>query len=139
MTTDLRVSNNLEVFLKFYDEAILTYSYCYNQVNACDKLKCDLEHKLELGQYENRNEERRILSQLKACLRDRRYYKDRVEELKPFVDLFISKEKDREGMVKSCNATINHLKQSLGSIRRAENYHADRKYKPRILKDTFGE
>jgi hypothetical protein len=24
-------------------------------------------------------------------------------------------------------------------VRRAENYHADRTYKPRILKDIFGE
>ena len=137
--TGLNISKNLESFLTFYTEAINTYQYCYTMVNECDKLKCDLLHKLELGQYEDKNEERRIQTQLKYCLRDRRYYKDRVEELKPFVNLFLSKEKDQENIVKNCNSAINHLKQSLGGIRKAENYHASRVYKPRILKDTFGE
>lgn len=137
--TGLNISKNLESFLTFYTEAINTYQYCYTMVNECDKLKCDLLHKLELGQYEDKNEERRIQTQLKYCLRDRRYYKDRVEELKPFVDLFLSKEKDQENVVRNCNSTMNYLKQSLGGVRRAENYHASRTYKPRILKDTFGE
>lgn len=137
--TGLNISKKLENFLNFYDEAINTYKYCYAKVNECDKLKCDLLHKIELGRYEDRNEEKRIQTQLKYCLKDRRYYKDRVEELEPFVDLFLSKEKDRESIVRSCSNTINHLRQGLGSVRRAENYHADRTYKPRILKDTFGE
>ena len=137
--TGLKVSKKLETFLSFYDEAVNTYNYCYNKVNECDKLKCDLLHKIELGKFDDRNEEKRIQTQLKYCLKDRRYYKDRVEELEPFVLLFLSKEKDRESITRACTSTINQLRQALGGVRRAENYHADRTYKPRILKDDFGE
>ena len=137
--TGLKISKNLENFLSFYDTAVSTYKYCFEKVNECEKLECDLKHILEMGTYADANEERRIMTQLKYCLRDRRYYKDRVEELRPFVDLFQSKEKDREQVTRAASGTINQLRQALGGVRKAENYHADRTYKPRILKDTFGE
>ena len=137
--TNLNTSKKLEAFLDFYDEMINTYKYCYEKVNECEKLECDLKHQLELGKYSGVNAERRILTQLKYCLRDRRYYKDRVEELSPFVELFLSKEKDKETITRSCNTFINHARQALGGVRKAESYHADRTYKPRILKDEFGE
>lgn len=137
--TGMHISKKLSDFLSFYDEAVNAYKYCYEKVNECEKLECDLKHKLELGRYNDRNEEKRIQTQLKYCLRDRRYYKDRVEELAPFVLLFQAQDKDKENIVRQCSAAINHMKQSLGSVRKAENYHADRSYKPRILKDAFGE
>ena len=137
--TSLNASKRLSNFVAFYDEAVRVYNYCYNQVNACDKLKCDLLHKIELGLYEDKNEEKRIQTQLKYCLRDRRYYKDRVEELEPFVKLFSSKEKEREIITISCSTSINHIKLSLWEVRRAEDYHSNRTYKPRILKDTYGD
>ena len=137
--TGLKISKKLEAFLTFYDDAVNTYKYCYEKVNECEKLECDLKHKLEFGKYADVNEEHRIQTQLKYCLRDRRYYKDRVEELEPFVLLFLSKEKDKENIVRSCSTSINQFRQALGGVRRAENYHATRTYKPRILKDTFGE
>lgn len=137
--TGLHISKKLSDFLGFYDEAVSIYNYCYEKVNECDKLKCDLLHKIELGLCADINEEKRIQTQLKYCLKDRRYYKDRVEELEPFVLLFIGKEKDKENIVRQCSAAINHMRQSLGGVRRAEQYHADRTYKPRILKDTYGE
>lgn len=137
--TGLKVSNRLSNFIDFYDEAISTYNYAYDMVNQCDKLKCDLLHKIELGLYEDANEEKRIQTQLKYCLKDRRYYKDRVEELEPFANLFLSKEKERENITRTCSQAINHIKNTLGSVRRAEEYHKERTYKPRILKDTYGE
>ena len=136
--TGLEVSKNLSNFLSFYDEALSAYKYYYDKVNECDKLKCDLLHKIELGQYADRNEEARIQTQLKYCLKDRRYYKDRVEELEPFVILFLSKEKDKEPIVRACTTAINQMKSNcLGAVRRAENYHRERVYKPRILKDDY--
>lgn len=136
--TDLNVSKNLESFLSFYNEANSIYTYCYNKVNECDKLKCDLLHKLELHLYEDRNEEKRIQTQLKYCLKDRRYYKDRVEELEPFIELFSSKEKDKDQVLRlRRGAVINHMSQSLGAIRKVEEYHKNRTYKPRILKDNY--
>ena len=138
-TTGLKVSKRLEDFISFYDDAVNTYKYAYEMVNQCDKLKCDLLHKIELGLVEDLNEEKRIQTQLKYCLKDRRYYKDRVEELEPFVNLFLSKSKDDEFITRASNTTITHIKNSLGSVRRAEEYHKNRTYKPRILKDTYGE
>ena len=139
-TTGMNVSKKLGDFLSFYDEAINSYKYYYDKVNECDKLKCDLLHKIELGQYADRNEEARIQTQLKYCLKDRRYYKDRVEELEPFVSLFLSKEKDKEPIVRACVTAVNQMRSNcLGTIRRVENYHKERSYKPRILKDTFYE
>jgi hypothetical protein len=49
------------------------------------------------------------------------------------------KEKEQETLTRNCNTAINHMKQALGGVRKAESYHASRTYKPRILKDTFGE
>lgn len=138
-TTGLKVSERLENFISFYDEIIAAYKYAHDMVNQCDKLKCDLLHKIELGLFENVNEEKRIQTQLKYCLKDRRYYKDRVEELEPFVNLFLSKEKEKENITRMCVIAINHIKNSLGLVRKAENYHKERTYKPRILKDTYGE
>jgi hypothetical protein len=136
---ELRTSQKLKEFLDFQEEAVEAYKYYYEKVNECDKLKCDLLHKIELSTYKDRNEEKRLQTQLKYCLRDRRYFKDRVEELEPFVSLFLSKEKEQETLTRNCNTAINHMKQALGGVRKAESYHASRTYKPRILKDTFGE
>ena len=135
--TGLKVGKRLEDFLSFYDEAIKVYNFCYEKVNECEKLECDLKHKLELGNYADVNEERRILTQLKYCLRDRRYYKDRVEELGPFVELFYppSAATKLEGL--QFKRLMDQIKGALGAIRRAEEYHKSRTYKPRILKDDF--
>lgn len=137
--TGLKVGKRLEDFLSFYDEAIKVYNFCYEKVNECEKLECDLKHKLELGNYTDANEEKRILTQLKYCLRDRRYYKDRVEELGPFVLLFIGKDKEKEQYIRAAASTLNQMKQSLGAVRKMEDYHKTRTYKPRILKDTYGD
>lgn len=134
MKTELQVSKKIEDFLSFYDEAIHKYTYYYEQVGYYDNLKNDLLHKIELGLYADRNEERRIQTQLKRCLLDRRYYKDRAEELQPFVDLF-----NVGDSAKTHVATINHLKNALGAVRKAEQYHESRAYKPRILADTQGD
>jgi hypothetical protein len=137
--TGLKVSKRLEDFISFYDEAINTYKYAYDMVNQCDKLKCDLLHKIELGLFEDSNEEKRIQTQLKYCLKDRRYYKDRVEELEPFVSLFLSKDKEKEMNTRANVNCLNVIKNTLGGVRKAEDYHKERTYKPRILKDTYGE
>lgn len=137
--TGLKVSKRLEDFIEFYDEAINTYKYAYDMVNQCDKLKCDLLHKIELGLFEDNNEEKRIQTQLKYCLKDRRYYKDRVEELEPFVILFLSKDKEKEINTRNFVNCVNQIKNTLGGVRKAEDYHRERTYKPRILKDTYGE
>ena len=89
--------------------------------------------------YEDRNEESRIKTQIKYVLKDRRYYKDRVEELEPFVILFLNKDKEKELNTRANVNCLNIIKNTLGGVRKAEEYHKERTYKPRILKDTYGE
>ena len=125
------VSKNLEQFLNFYNHAMTYYNIAYMNVNNCDKLTQDLLHKLELDDLST-GEKNKIATQLKYCRKDRRYWKDVVEELEPFVAIFDntgSKAKEAE----ASKRTINLLREALGKTRKQEAYHADRRYKPRII------
>ena len=135
--TGLNVSKRIEDFCNFYSEMNKSYTYYYQRVNDCDKLKCDLLHKLELGDYKDRNEKQRLLTQIERCLKDRRYYKDRVEEMEPFIHIFKDPDKSQDSKNRCAMTTINNLTNCLGQVRKMEAYHADRTYKPRILKDEF--
>ena len=55
--------------------------------------------------------------------RDRRYYKDMKQEAELLHDF-----KDEY------SKAINALQQVLGRMRKVEEYHAERNYKPRIIK-----
>ena len=115
--------------MKFYDEAQRGYKEAYDKVNQCDKLTQDLLHKLELDELST-GEKNKIATQLKYCRKDRRYWKDRVEELEPFIDIFNPSVTNNAAVhVK----TINLIRESLGKVRKQEAYHADRKYHPRIF------
>ena len=135
--TGLNVSKRIEDFCNFYNEMNKSYTYYYQRVNDCDKLKCDLLHKLELGDYKDRNEKQRLLTQIERCLKDRRYYKDRVEEMEPFIHIFKDPDKSQDNKNRCAITTMNNLTNCLGQVRKMEAYHADRTYKPRILKDEF--
>lgn len=132
MATNLKVSKHIEDFVKFYNTAKSHYTYCRNKVNECDKLTQDLLHKLELDSID-RNEKSRITTQLKYCRKDRRYYKDRVEELEPFVKLFEDDKSSNSGQLNT--RAVNQISNSLGQVRKQEEYHNNRTYKPRIIKD----
>ena len=123
------VSQQLENFLNFYNQAKYDYQTAYENVNRCDKLTQDLLHKLELDDLTT-SEKNRVATQLKYCRKDRRYWKDIVEELEPFIDIFTpGKNNTAAGHIK----TINLLSEALGKVRRQEAYHSDRRYKPRII------
>lgn len=127
--TIVTVSRRLEDFLKFYDEAQRRYKEACNNVNQCDKLTQDLLHKLELDKLST-GEKNKIATQLKYCRKDRRHWKDQVEELESFIDIFNpSKTNNAAVHVK----TINLIRESLGKVRKQEAYHSNRTYKPRII------
>ena len=124
------VSQRLESFLSFYDEAQRRYKEAYENVNKCDKLTQDLLHKLELDELST-GEKNKVATQLKYCRKDRRYWKDQVEELEPFISLFTP---GKDNMTASGHVkTINLIRESLGKVRKQEAYHADRTYKPKII------
>jgi len=118
-------SEKLSDFLDLIKMVERDHTYYSQLLGNEDKLTQDLLHKLELEStgYRDRN---KIATALATSRKDRRYYKDQVEELQPLFDVVTDTKH------KSC---IEHLKQALGKTRKAEAYHKDRRYYPRVLKD----
>lgn len=133
----MKVSKNIENFLNFYDAVKRDYDTAFEMVNQCDKLTQDLLHKLELESLST-GEKNKIATQLKYCRKDRRYWKDIVEETESFVNMFNQTEASlsdgkKKAEVEANRRFINMLRETLGKTRRQEGYHANRSYKPRII------
>ena len=122
-------SEYISEFLNFVAKAQVQHRIYEEEVNNQDKLTQDYLHKLELGELRC-DERSKVATKLAINRQDRRYYKDRVEELKPIVDFF-------EDPVNK--KVFEKMKQILGDTRRWESYHKDRKYKPRVLKEKKDE
>lgn len=139
------ISEKITDFVHFYNDSLKAYAYYYDKVNECEKLECDIKHKIELSLYKDRNEKMRLYTELQRCLKDRRYFKNKVEELEPFVRLFRfttnnSAEKESSSKITLHNNSVkfmNLLQNALGEVRKIETYHSNRKYKPRIIIDDF--
>lgn len=122
-------SEYITEFLNFISSAQSHYDFCLDEMWKQEKLTQDYLHSLELDDLKC-NERSKLATKLAANRKDRRYYKDRVEELEPIV----------QWASDSANIkTINQLKQALGQVRKQENYHKDRTYCPRILKEMVVE
>lgn len=133
----MKTSKNIENFLNFYDAIKRDYDIAFEMVNQCDKLTQDLLHRLELESLST-GEKNKIATQLKYCRRDRRYWKDIVEETESFVSMFNQTEASqadskKKAEVEANRRFINMLRETLGKTRRQEGYHANRSYKPRII------
>jgi prephenate dehydrogenase len=133
----MKTSKNIENFLNFYDAVKRDYDTAFEMVNQCDKLTQDLLHRLELESLST-GEKNKIATQLKYCRKDRRYWKDIVEETESFVNMFNQTEASlsdgkKKAEVEANRRFINMLREALGKTRRQEGYHANRSYKPRII------
>ena len=133
----MKTSKNIENFLNFYDAVKREYDTAFEMVNQCDKLTQDLLHRLELENL-SIGEKNKIATQLKYCRKDRRYWKDIVEETESFVNMFNQTEASqadnkKKAEVEANRRFINMLRETLGKTRRQEGYHANRSYKPRII------
>ena len=133
----MKTSKNIENFLNFYDAVKRDYDIASEMVNQCDKLTQDLLHRLELESLST-NEKNKIATQLKYCRKDRRYWKDIVEEVESFVTMFNQTEASqadnkKKAEVEANRRFINMLRETLGKTRKQESYHANRSYKPRII------
>ena len=122
---DKKPSEFISEFLNFIAWAQSHYGFCSDEVNNQDKLTQDYLHSLELGNMKC-DERSKIATKLAVNRQDRRYYKDRVEELEPIVQFFEEPQNKK---------VLDKLKQVLGVVRKSELYHKDRKYTPRVLKD----
>lgn len=112
-------------FLNLIEDCKRKLPWAEECVNEQDKLTQDLLHKLELGDYKSRA---KVATALSINRKDRRYYKDLVEEAVILVEFF-----------KEYKDAVESLKQLLGVMRKVENYHKDRHYVPRVLKDSDAE
>jgi hypothetical protein len=122
---DKNPSEYLTEFLNFVAEAQSRYRFCSEEVNNQDKLTQDYLHSLELDDLK-RDERSKVATKLAINRKDRRYYKDRVEQLEPIVQFF--EEPQNKKM-------LDKLKQVLGVVRKTEIHHKDRIYIPRVLKE----
>lgn len=118
-------SEYLAEFLNFISAAQSHYNFCTDELNKQDKLTQDYLHSLELDELKC-DERSKIATRLAINRKDRRYYKDRVEELEPVITFFNDPQNKK---------MVDKLIQVLGSCRKAESYHKDRIYIPRVLKE----
>jgi len=122
-------SEYLTEFLSFIKDAQSHCKFCEEEMHNQEALTQDYLHKLELDEL-NCAERNKIATKLATNRKDRRYYKDRVEELKPIVDFFADQQNKR---------VLDLLTQVLGQVRKQEGYHKYRTYIPRVLKENKDE
>lgn len=119
----MKTSEKIKAFTDFLKQADSEYNMAFAAMSMEDKRAQDLLHSIE---FETSYKERcKLATKLKECRRTRRKNKDIVEELQPVVD-FIQDSRHKK--------TLDQLSQLLGAVRREENYHRNRSYKPRIEK-----
>lgn len=126
------VSQKIEDFLNFFTTAKNDYTYAKEQLDNCQQYTQDILHSLELDNlsYADRC---KLMTKLTTCRKDRRYWKDRVEELEPFVHIFDPDFSPSKGEAERNRRVINLLREALGKTRKVEKYHSDRKYIPKIF------
>lgn len=123
--TDNKLSEQISDFVKLLNGAKPSYDYFYDKMTTTEKLTQDILHKFELEdlKYEERA---KLATTLQKTRRERRAYKDCVEELEAIRN-FADKNKQ----------FINALNQLIGTVRKVEKYHESRRYFPRIIKGDF--
>lgn len=117
--------NNSEVvsaFVKLMTNAEKQYMAAQNAMKTEDDLTQDYLHGLELCDF-SLEESSKIMLDLQENRRDRRYYKDILEELEPLVS-FLSDANNRKAM--------KALERALGDLRKTEKYHECRTYHPKV-------
>lgn len=129
----MKVSKQIENFLNFYQKALSDYTYADEQLKKCQDYTQDILHSLELDNL-SYSERCKLMTKLTACRKDRRYWKDQVEELEPIMQVFKTNDASKRQEVDRNNKVLNLLREALGQTRRQENYHKDRKYTPKIFR-----
>ena len=119
-------SEQITNFLNFITAAQSHYKFCDEEMHKHEQLTQDYLHSLELDDLKC-SERSKIATKLAVNRKDRRYYKDRVEELEPII-MFFSDQQNKK--------MLDKLQQVLGQVRKQENYHKDRTYRPKILKEN---
>ena len=105
-------SEQITNFLNFITTAQSHYKFCDEEMKKQEALTQDYLHSLELDGL-NCSERSKLATKLAINRKDRRYYKDRVEELEPIVQWASDPINIK---------AVNQLKQILGQVRKQENF-----------------
>ena len=119
-------SEIISTFLKLVDAIQKEYETAYGFVSEKDKELTDITHKAELTKLKQ-NEKAKLMTELQYNRRERRYWKNKVDEFQPLYELMSNS--------KEFKSAIAQLKQVLGKVRKAEEYLENRTYKPRAKKN----
>ena len=127
----INLSDSITTFVQLINDAKSMYEYCLRHLETYDKLTSDFLHKFEIDSPSS-SSKAKLSTALKRHLKERRYYKDRVEELEPFVKLI----NENSGKI-----FVRELTECLGKVRKQEAYHNCRTYIPRAerLKQEGGK
>lgn len=117
----LMPSQMLKMFLDFIENVKSDYDYNFEAMKNEDRITQDYLHMLELDNL-SYHERGRAATELAENRRNRRKYKDAVEELEPIVN-FLDDQQNR--------MFVNRLSGLLGQVRKVENYHQRRFYIPK--------
>ena len=116
-----KTSRHIEEFLNFLRNVQNEYTWSAEKKKEQEDLTQDILHCIELGEP-GYHERAKMAAYLMDARKERRQYKDKVEELGCVV-----------GFVNANKKFINELEQLLGEVRKQERYHANRTYHPRVL------
>ncbi|MBP3707547.1 MAG: hypothetical protein J6J36_02925 [Clostridia bacterium] len=122
----VKQSEIISTFLKLVDAIQKEYETAYGFVSEKDKELTDITHKAELTKLKQ-NEKAKLMTELQYNRRERRYWKNKVDEFQPLYELMSNS--------KEFKSAIAQLKQVLGKVRKAEEYLENRTYKPRAKKN----
>lgn len=122
----MKQSEILSAFIKLAESVKKEYESALDFVNEKDKELQDITHKAELNAL-TQNEKAKLMTELQKNRRDRRYWKNRVDEYQPFYTF--------QTESKEFKALLEQLKQILGKVRKAESYLENRAYKPKAKKN----
>jgi len=129
-TENMKVSDKIKAFTDLLNDIKQNYEYAMSMVKQLDKeYDLDLGHEFELR---TAKESAKIATKARRNRLDRRYYKDRAEELEPLYELIYSA--DNYNNKKAFDKLQSVV---LGATRKAENYHKDRTYKPRVNENNI--
>ena len=115
MTIDKYFSEYITEFLNFLSGVESSYQFSVDEMQTQEKLTQDYLHSLELDNLDYK-ERSKIATKLATNRKDRRYYKDKVEEYQPIIE-FLNNPQNKK--------VINELKNVLGQVRKQEEYQGD--------------
>lgn len=115
----MKNSETIEAFLTLFQEAETRCAFAEELLDQANKKTQDILHYLEL-ENPNYKESAKKATELKRVRKQRRQYKDEVEELA-----------DIATFIKENRKVMRDLEQLLGKVRKVEKYHAERRYVPK--------